>query len=158
MIVHRSKGVALQRIKLFVFVGALLTALALVGFAGAARQATVKFKAALNVGQEVPHPKGTKVGASGRFTATLTGTKLTWRLTFAHLSGPATQAHVHKGVKGKSGPVLIPLCAPCKSPVSGTATVTAAEIAAMKAGKMYVNVHTAKNPAGEIRGQVTRAL
>jgi len=158
MIGHRSKGVALQRIKLFVFVGALLTALALVGFAGAARQATVKFKAALNVGQEVPHPKGTKVGASGRFTATLTGTKLTWNLTFTHLSGPATQAHVHGGVKGKSGPVLIPLCTPCKSPVSGTATVTAAEIAAMKAGKTYVNVHTTKNPAGEIRGQVTRAL
>lgn len=148
----------MQRIKLFVFIGALLTALAFVGFAGAGKQATVKFKAALNVGQEVPHPKGTKVGASGRFTATLTGTTLKWRLTFTHLSGPATQAHVHKGVKGKSGPVLIPLCTPCKSPVSGTATVTAAEIAAMKARKTYVNVHTAKNPAGEIRGQVTRAL
>ena len=149
----------MQRIKLFVFFGAVLTALALVGFAGAARQATtVKFKAALNVGQEVPHPKGTKVGASGRFTATLTGTTLKWKLTFTHLSGPAMQAHIHKGVKGKSGPVLIALCTPCKSPVSGTATATAAEIAAMKAGKTYVNVHTAKNPAGEIRGQVTRAL
>ena len=148
----------MQRIKLALLVGAVLTALALVGFAGAASQATVKFKAALNVGQEVPHPKGTKVGASGRFTATLTGTTLKWKLTFIHLSGPATQTHVHKGVKGKSGPVLIPLCTPCKSPVSGTATVTAAEIAAMKGGKTYVNVHTAKNPAGEIRGQVTRAL
>src|SRR5262249_47222945 len=50
----------------------------------------VKFSAALNVGQERPHPKGTKVGAAGRFTATLTGTTLHWRLTFAHLSGPAT--------------------------------------------------------------------
>ncbi len=36
----------------------------------------VKFSAALNVGQEKPHPKGTKLGASGRFTATLTGTSL----------------------------------------------------------------------------------
>ncbi len=77
----------MQRIKLILFLGVVLTALSLVGFAGATGQATTKFKAALNVGQEVPHPKGTKVGASGRFTATLTGTSLKWRLTFAHLSG-----------------------------------------------------------------------
>lgn len=147
----------MQRIKLILFLGVVLTALSLVGFAGATGQATVKFKAALNAGQEVPHSKGTKVGAAGRFTATLTGTSLKWRLTFAHLSGPATQAHIHMGVKGKSGPVIVPLCTPCKSPVSGTATVTAAQITAMKGHKMYVNVHTAKNPAGEIRGQVTVA-
>ena len=147
----------MQRIKLILFLGVVLTALSLVGFAGATGQATTKFKAALNVGQEVPHPKGTKVGASGRFTATLTGTSLKWRLTFAHLSGSATQAHIHMAVKGKSGPVIVPLCTPCKSPVSGTATVTAAQITAMKGRKMYVNVHTAKNPAGEIRGQITVA-
>lgn len=148
----------MQRIKLILFIGAVLTALSVVGFAGASGQmTTLKFKAALNVGQEVPHPKGTKAGASGRFTATLTGKKLKWQLTFAHLSGPATQAHLHQGVKGKSGPVVVPLCTPCKSPLSGTATVTAAQIAAMKAHKMYVNVHTAKNPAGEIRGQITSA-
>jgi hypothetical protein len=147
----------LHRIKLILFLGAALTALSLVGFAGASGKATLKFKAALNSGQEVPHPKGTKAGASGRFTATLTGKTLKWQLTFAHLSGPATQAHIHQGVKGKSGPVIVPLCAPCKSPVSGTAAVTAAQIAAMKTHKTYVNVHTAKNPAGEIRGQITRA-
>jgi hypothetical protein len=118
---------------------------------------TVKFSAALNIGQEVPHPKGTKAGASGRFTATLTGTTLKWTLTFSHLSGPATAAHIHMGARGVSGPVIIPLCGPCNSPVSGTATPTAAQIAAMKAGKTYANVHTAKNPGGEIRGQVTHA-
>ena len=148
----------MHRIKLIAVVGAVLTALALVGFAGAGQTKTLKFKAALNVGQEVPHPKGTKVGASGRFTATLTGTTLKWRLTFTHLSGPATAAHIHRGVKGKSGPILVSLCGPCKSPVTGMSTVTPAEIALMKARKTYVNVHTAKNPGGEIRGQLTRAL
>lgn len=117
-----------------------------------------KFSAALNVGQERPHPKGTKVGASGRFTATLKGTTLTWRLTFAHLSGPATAAHIHMGVRGVSGPVVIPLCGPCISPTAGTATVTASQIADLKARKLYVNVHTGKNPNGEIRGQITRAV
>jgi CHRD domain len=37
-------------------------------------------------------------------------------------------------------------------------TLTAAEIADMKARKLYVNMHTAKNPNGEIRGQITQAL
>jgi hypothetical protein len=56
-----------------------------------------------------------------------------------------------------SGPIIVPLCGPCHSPVSGMATLTAAQIAALKAGKTYANVHTAKNPGGEIRGQITRA-
>jgi len=118
----------------------------------------IKFSAALNIGQEVPHPKGTKVGASGRFTATLTGTTLTWRLTFTHLSGPASAAHIHGAARGVSGPVLVPLCGPCTSPVTGTATVTTAQLKDMLARKTYANVHTAKNPNGEIRGQITRAL
>jgi hypothetical protein len=118
----------------------------------------VKFSAALNVGQEVPHPKGTKVGASGRFTATLTGTSLAWKLTFAHLSGPATASHIHVGAKGKSGAVVVPICGPCTSGATGTATLTAEQITAMKNRGYYVNVHTAKNPAGEIRGQITRAM
>jgi hypothetical protein len=125
---------------------------------GGEAKKTLKFSAALNIGQEVPHPKGTKAGASGRFTATLTGTTLKWTLTFAHLTGPATAAHIHPGVRGKSGPPLVPLCGPCSSPTSDTATVTQAEITAMVAGKYYVNVHTTKNPNGEIRGQITRAL
>jgi hypothetical protein len=118
----------------------------------------VKFSAALNVGQERPHPKGTNVGASGRFTATLNGTTLTWRLTFAHMSGPATAAHIHMGVRGVSGPIVIPLCGPCTSPVTGSTSVTTDQINDLKARKMYVNVHTNENPNGEIRGQMMRAF
>ena len=121
------------------------------------KPATMKFSAALNIGQEVPHPKATKVGASGRYKATLTGTTLTWTLTFAHLSGPATAAHIHIGLRGKAGAVLVPLCGPCTSPANGSATFTSAQIADLKAGKDYVNVHTAKNPNGEIRGQITHS-
>src|SRR5919201_2000825 len=81
---------------------------------------TFKLKASLNIGQEKPIPKGTKLGASGRFTATVTGTSLKWTLTFTHLSGPATAAHIHAGKKGVPGPVIVPLCGPCASPASGT--------------------------------------
>jgi hypothetical protein len=138
---------------------ALAAALALSAIAaGGTRMSSMTFTAVLNAGQEVPHPSHVMSGASGKFTATLTGTSLKWKLTFAHLTGPANAAHIHSGKKGVSGAVIVPLCGPCKSPVSGTATLTTAEIASMKAGATYVNVHTAKNPNGEIRGQIKMGM
>ena|SRR5579864_1861246 len=139
----------------------IVSVLAVASFAtaGKAKKPTTEtFTAVLNIGQEVPHPTGTKLGASGTFTATVSGTTLSWKLTFSHLSGPATASHVHSGLKGKSGPVLIPLCGPCTSPASGTATVTAGQVTDMAAGKDYVNVHTTKNPNGEIRGQIKKSM
>ena len=94
--------------------------------------------------------------AHGLFKATLSGRTLKWKLTFAKLTGPATAAHIHMAAKGKSGNVVVPLCGPCKSPLHGTATLSAALLKSLKVHKLYVNVHTAKNPAGEIRGQLAQ--
>ncbi|MDX6470545.1 MAG: hypothetical protein QOF75_2348 [Gaiellaceae bacterium] len=117
---------------------------------------TLTFKAALSVAQVTPPPKGTKAGASGTFKATLTGTTLKWTLTYTNLTGPANAAHIHLGAKGKNGMALVALCSPCKSPVSGTAnSVTDDEAALMMKAGAYVNVHTDKNPEGEIRGEIT---
>ena len=126
--------------------------------AGSTHATKMNFTAVLNAGQEVPHPAGTMSGASGKFTASVSGTTITWKLTFAHLTGAASAAHIHAGKKGVAGAVLVPLCGPCKTGASGTATLTSAEIKSMKAGTTYVNVHTAKNPNGEIRGQVKMAM
>ncbi len=41
-------------------------------------------------------------------------------------------------------------------PVSGTASMTDAQIADLEAGKWYVNIHTAAHPGGEVRGQLKR--
>ena len=76
--------------------------------AGTGQAKTVKFSATLTVSQETDHPKGTKAGASGLFTATLTGSKLKWTLTWKNLTGPASQAHIHIGKRGVSGNVLVP--------------------------------------------------
>jgi hypothetical protein len=110
--------------------------------------------AALGSGQEVPKQVVKDTGAHGLFKGTLSGTKLTWTLTFTKLTGPATAAHIHMGAMGKSGNVVVPLCGPCASPVKGTATLSASLISAFKKHLLYVNVHTGKNPAGEIRGQL----
>ena len=121
---------------------------------GASR--TTVWTAALSSGQEVPKQVVRDTAAHGLFKGTLSGTKLKWKLTFAKLTGPATAAHIHMAAKGKSGPVVVPLCPPptCKSAVTGTATITAALRTAFKKHLLYVNVHTAKNPNGEIRGQL----
>jgi Cu/Zn superoxide dismutase len=115
-------------------------------------------KTALRASQERPRPKG-KVGrARGTFTATITrsGTSgtIAWRLTFSRLTGKAVAAHIHSGVRGRSGPVIAALCAPCRSGARGRATVDESVLSALEAGRAYVNVHTKKNPAGEIRGQI----
>jgi len=120
------------------------------------RASSATFKATLTVGQVTPPVKGTKAGASGTFRATLTGTVLKWTLTYKNLTGPAFAAHIHLGARGKNGIAVIALCGPCKSPMSGSANSVTDDVTALmlKAGA-YVNVHTNKNPEGEIRGEIT---
>lgn len=111
----------------------------------------------LNARQEVPKPKGA-ARATGRFTATAvkTGSSavVTWRLTYSRLTGRAVAAHIHLGRPGVAGPVAISLCGPCRTGATGRATVTGPALAALESGRAYVNVHTPRNGAGEIRGQI----
>lgn len=115
-------------------------------------------KTTMRARQEVPKPKGKVKRAVGTFTATVTrsGTSavIAWRLTFSRLTGRAVAAHIHSGARGKPGAVIVPLCAPCRNGMRGTSTVDASVVAALESGRTYVNVHTKKNPAGEIRGQI----
>jgi hypothetical protein len=113
-----------------------------------------QLSATLNAGQEIPMQVVKNQSAHGSFTATLSGTHLVWKLTFAKLTGPATAAHIHLGGMGKAGNVVVPLCTPCKSTMKGTATISASLLKTIKKHGTYVNVHTAKNPNGEIRGQL----
>ena len=112
----------------------------------------------LNARQEVPRPKGATGRAAGRFTATAvkTGSSavVTWRLTYSRLTGRAVAAHIHLGRRGVAGAVAVALCGPCRSGAAGKATVTGPALAALESGRAYVNVHTSRNPAGEIRGQI----
>jgi hypothetical protein len=150
----------LKRFHLFAGATALAFALAAVGGAAARSQAnTLHVAAAMVAANETPTPKGDVGSARGTFTATLTkstsgGAELSWRLEFSNLSGNAIAAHIHVGAAGAAGPVRVPLCAPCSSGVTGTATITADVLDAILNGRAYVNVHTPTNPAGEIRDQV----
>lgn len=134
--------------------------LGLAGLAFAAPQKdTYNLTANLKVRFEVPKPKGVPTGATGLFTGKVVEldndrARLTWRLTFSKLSGRAAAAHIHAGKAGRAGGVMRALCGPCRNGQRGSSTISHAQLRTIRSGRTYVNVHTAKNAAGEIRGQV----
>jgi hypothetical protein len=80
---------------------------------------------------------------------------LTWTVTYSGLTGPATAGHFHgPAMAGSNAPVALPFSGSVASPIKGSATLTPAQMADLMAGRWYVNLHTAANPGGEIRGQV----
>lgn len=121
---------------------------------------TLSLTAKLDPAQEVPKPRA-GAGARGTFAGGLvrsgSGGSLSWRLTFQGLSGRASASHIHLGKRGKAGAAAVPLCGPCRSGARGTARLNAKTVTALLGGGAYVNVHTARNAAGEIRGQVARS-
>jgi hypothetical protein len=123
--------------------------------------------------QEVPPVSST---GQGTFSAQVTSDRITYTLTYSGLEAAATVAHIHFGQPSVAGGVVAFLCGGGGTPVcpaSGTVTGTIAAaniigpaeqgiapgelaeaIAAIRAGVAYVNVHSAKFPNGEIRGQL----
>jgi hypothetical protein len=99
-------------------------------------------------------PAGVK--GSGDVLAMLDGKTLTYTVNYKDLTGPAMAAHFHDAAApGGDGPPIVPATV-SPSPIKGTATLTDAQIADLNAGKVYFNVHTAANKAGEIRGTLTK--
>ncbi|CAN5164249.1 CHRD domain-containing protein [soil metagenome] len=81
---------------------------------------------------------------------------ISYTVTYAGLGGAATAGHFHgPAAVGANAGVALPLAGSLASPIKGEASLTAAQLAQLMAGLWYVNLHTAANPSGEIRGQVT---
>lgn len=118
------------------------------------RPTSTALSARLSGASEVP---AVMTDATGIVEASLgSGTNvLTWKITYSGLSGPATGAHFHgPAMAGQNAGVVVPISAPLASPISGSATLTPAQAADLSAGRWYVNLHTAANPNGEVRGQM----
>lgn len=150
---------------------ALAAAAALLPAVVLGQATTSRYEARLIGANEVP-PVTT--AATGTFTATLdeaAGT-LAWTLGVPAITN-TTAAHIHTGAAGANGGIVANLfAAPAGSPastinVSGTARAAdlvgpmagnfAGFVTALKAGTLYVNVHTTANAGGEIRAQITAA-
>lgn len=139
----------------------LLTVLALVvGFATASIaqiNGKLLITARLSGAQEVP---AVSTGASGVAGLLLNSTRdsLFINVSVANLSGAITGIHIHDGAKGTNGGVLTNLSTFVAgnfiSTVITGANLNSTMIAGLLSGKYYLNVHTAANPNGEIRGQL----
>jgi hypothetical protein len=122
----------------------------------AAAMAPAHWTAALDGKSEVP-PTASAGTAKADVTYDPATKMLTWTVTYQGLTGPAQAAHFHgpaapganAGVQVDIGKMGLP------SPMHGSATLTAQQESDLMAGMWYINIHTAKYPNGEIRGQVT---
>ena len=125
--------------------------------AGTSHAALIEWTASLDQAQEVGFPVPVP-GATGSAFGTLdTGSGLlNWNISWSGLSGPALAMHFHMAPPGANGGVQVNIGAisGLTSPSIGAAVVTAANMADLLAGNWYINIHTALNPGGEIRGQV----
>lgn len=69
-----------------------------------------------------------------------------------------TMAHIHEGAVGKNGPPIITLIQAGNDSftVPAGARLTDAQYTSFTSGELYVNVHSAQYPNGEIRAQLLR--
>ena len=83
---------------------------------------------------------------------------VSWEISYSGLTGPAAAAHFHgPAAAGANAGVEVPIPVG-PSPMKGSATLTDAQLADFVGGKIYINIHTAANKGGEIRGQLTPAM
>jgi hypothetical protein len=130
-----------------------LVMLSITGCSSMGASNTVALATQLSSANEVPSNASTG-GGSVEATLNKDTNLLTWTVTFSGLTGPALMAHFHgPAASGMNAGVALPI-AGTMSPLVGQATLTPAQAADLLAGKWYVNVHTAANKGGEVRGQM----
>jgi hypothetical protein len=106
----------------------------------------------LNGSNEVP---AVTTSASGSGTVSVSSERaVTARITVRGMT--PTAAHIHSGAPGANGPVIVPFLKEGENTFVAPpgAKMTEEQYRAYKSGNTYVNVHSAKNPGGEIRAQL----
>jgi hypothetical protein len=106
----------------------------------------------LSGGEEVP-PVTTSASGTGGFTVGSDGS-IEGKVTTTGITG--TAAHIHMAPRGANGGVIVPLAKTGDNEWSTAAgaRLNEAQLAAYRSGGLYVNVHSAANPGGEIRAQL----
>jgi CHRD domain-containing protein/PQQ enzyme-like repeat protein len=137
-------------------IGLVVSLLALAGVvaASAATSATgTKFEVALKGPNESPAAPASNTGKVELTLNAKTG-KVCWEFKLTHIDGKPNQAHIHKGKRGVSGNVVVPLGGTYKRQGCTTASKALVKSILKTPAGFYVNVHNAKHPLGAMRGQL----
>ncbi len=142
---------------------ALAGAIAL-AFAGCASQApmapsTVQvFAATLSAAEEVPPAADSKGTGTAEVRLDTKTNEMTWKVSYSGMTGPATAGHIHGPAgKGANAGVVVPFPGVAgAASAEGKGMITPTQYGDLAAGLWYVNVHSAKYPGGELRGQLVR--
>jgi CHRD domain len=126
------------------------------GSSSAAPAATESITVHLSGEQEAPAAIAS--GAFGNATFELNRGASTLQGTVTVDGMEATVAHIHAGEAGVAGDIVFPMAVQGNTATLASTMLTAAQLADLDAGKLYVNVHSAKNAKGEIRGQIGREV
>jgi hypothetical protein len=128
------------------------------GLAGCAmmRSHTETYEASLSAAQEVP-PTASAGSGQAEVQYNRDNGMLSWRVTYTGLTGTATAGHIHgPAAPGANAGVLVPFTNVASAPITGEKQITPQQAAQLESGQWYVNLHTARYPGGEIRGQLRR--
>jgi len=113
-----------------------------------------RFIAVLNAGQEVPPNTSNAAGVAFLY---FKGDTLCVALTFGGLTGSAVAAHIHgPGNPEENAAIIFPISATSPSNMC-VGPLTKNNRKDLQKGRLYINVHTAAFPGGEIRGQILPA-
>lgn len=115
----------------------------------------VTFELDLTGANEVPPVEGPTNGLA-RLTFDADTNELTWVIFVHGISGGAvTASHIHNAAAGANGPVIITLSPVGFVTLGGSAILTDEQVTELKAGNLYINVHSQDNPGGFLRGQLS---
>jgi glucose/arabinose dehydrogenase/plastocyanin len=125
-----------------------------------AGNAALGFSVSLSGLAERPTPV-TNTAGTGLGTLSLEGNTLHFDIRYSGLSAPASAAHIHGPASAATAAGVLIDLAPyngggfgTSGVLAGSVTLTAEQKALVLAGRTYVNIHTANNQSGEIRGQI----
>lgn len=129
--------------------------------AGLQRNAAQTFSRTFQLQESQEVPRVANTDATGTVTATLDGMELTIEGTFEKLTSAPVAAHIHFAAKGFNGGIVETLTVegnPNSGTLSGSVTLTPAQLAATLSNNYYINLHTENKPSGELRGQINLNL